>query len=370
MDITAGVGAPVAGTQGIVSTASTVMVSAAPAASTTRKVNLLTAFNAGTIANTVTVSRNVGGSLSTMFKATLLAGESLQYVDSFGFSVLSASGGLKATTANQTGVPAARNQDIEINRISIATQIAGQFASFWRGTGFPAQGAIPGAAAICNAATLGAFPLATRSGAQVRQITGINVALSAVFSNLFIEDRLAHMGGLNGTLTTAQPVNVTVDVGTDNMLERIGSSDFSEVDWWLEWYTATGATIATPTLAVTFHDGTTGTANIWNAGSAALPASVAASRRYKIATTNGKFIKSIQTCTLSASTATAGSFGVTATRKHGMVRSWVANVQEDLRTPVELASKVPDNACLSTSILCNTTSTGTAFGSFRQTVTG
>ena len=55
-----------------------------------------------------------------------------------------------------------------------------------------------------------------------------------------IHDRLAHMGGLSGTVTTAQGALslVTTNPGAD----RLGDANYSDVQWFLEVYTALGAT--------------------------------------------------------------------------------------------------------------------------------
>jgi hypothetical protein len=87
---------------------------------------------------------------------------------------------------------------------SSSSQITGQFSSRWRHTAFPPTGAIPTSAAVCNAATVGAMPLAPRTGAQQRVIAQTSLTSSAAGQTLIIEDRLMHMGGLSGNLITAQ----------------------------------------------------------------------------------------------------------------------------------------------------------------------
>ena len=125
-----------------------------------------------------------------------------------------------------------------------------------------------------------------------------------------VHDRLAHMGGLNGTLTTAQVCGVDITLPTSNLPARIGAADYSDCNWWLEWYTATGATVSNATCAVVYNDGTTGNIVV------SVPASTAASRMLPIVSAvSGKFIRSITTVQLSATTGTAGNFGVTATRE-------------------------------------------------------
>jgi hypothetical protein len=172
------------------------------------------------------------------------------------------------------------------------------------------------------------------------------------------------MGGLNGTLTTAQTVNVDASVATSNLVARIGATDYSNVEWWLEWYTATGATAVNATIAVTFNDNTTTNIVV------ALAATVAASRRLPIlSNTAGKWIKSIQSVTLSASTLTAGNFGVTATRKHAQPKSCdVANklIKDnwyELGSPI-----VPDSACISLSMLNISNASGLLIGDLKYSV--
>ena len=259
---------------------------------------------------------------------------------------------------------------LPLTRNSLSTMVAGHEASLWRGVGFPSQAAIPGAAAICDNTLLGALPLAARSGGQQRIISGITLQGAAVGHTYLVEDRLGHMGGLSGVVTTAQTVNLNIhsNLAVSNLAERVGAVNYSEIEWYLEWYTATGATVSTPTAQVTFHDGTTGSVNVWVLGATALPASVAASRRYKLVPVNGKFIRSVESVTLSASTATAGSFGVTAVRRLCEVEVLVANALQVRDWSVLTAPKIADNACVTLGQLCITTTTGAMQGAIKQAV--
>ena len=259
---------------------------------------------------------------------------------------------------------------LPLTRNSLSTMVAGHEASLWRGVGFPSQAAIPGAAAICDNDLLGALPLAARSGGQQRIISGITLQGAAVGHTYLVEDRLGHMGGLSGVVTTAQTVNLNIhsNLAVSNLAERVGAVNYSEIEWYLEWYTATGATVSTPTAQVTFHDGTTGSVNVWVLGATALPASVAASRRYKLVPVNGKFIRSVESVTLSASTATAGSFGVTAVRRLCEVEVLVANALQVRDWSVLTAPKIADNACVTLGQLCITTTTGAMQGAIKQAV--
>lgn len=244
-----------------------------------------------------------------------------------------------------------------VNKASIASQVAGGFSSLWRATGTPGQGAVPGAAAVCSSALAGAFSF-TNPTAPARTYLARLFLLSANSgTDVQIQDRLAHMGGLSGVVTTAQTVNVDVDVSTSNMIARRGDANFSDVQWWLEWYTATGATGVNATCAVTYDDGSTGNVVV------ALAASVAASRMLPILpAVSGRYIKSVQSVTLSATTGTAGSFGVTATRSQtglslGLANAGVVGDWAYLGFP-----RIHDDACLFKIMIPGTTSTGALYG--------
>lgn len=251
---------------------------------------------------------------------------------------------------------------IIIDKASIASVAAGNYVSMWRATGQPGQGAIPSTAANCNNATLGAIGFTQ----QTSPATSYGAYLEAVFSNsamtLEIHDRLIHMGGLNGTLTTAQTVGIDLDgVTANNMVERIGDSNFSDVQWWLEWYTATGSTAVTATVAVTYNDGTTGTLSVSLA--ATRPASQMIPLNGLIpAAAAGKFIRGVTSVTLSATTGTAGSFGVTATRIRMSQSCPLANFKSSSDWAALGLPEIRNSSCLFPVVLTSTTSTGTVRG--------
>lgn len=250
-----------------------------------------------------------------------------------------------------------------LDKASIASQAAGTYVSLWRATGQPGQGAIPAAAAVCDNTLVGAMNFtqqvlpATSYGSYMEVSTGNNAM------TVEIHDRMAHMGGLNGTLATAQTVGIDLLTmqGTSNLVNRMGDANYSDVNWWLEWYTATGGTAVTCTLAVTYNDGTTAT----------IPVSLAATRPASLAlpinglipaAQSGKYIRAITTATLSATTGTAGSFGVTASRVRMTLSAPIANMKftanwADLGFP-----EIANSSCLYPMVLTSTTSSGTVRG--------
>lgn len=247
-----------------------------------------------------------------------------------------------------------------VAKASIANAVAGGWFSLWRATGTPGQAAIPAAAAICTKALAGSFQFTNPT-------SGVGSYLGRVFlqsgnsaTNWELHDRLAHMGGLNGTLTTAQAVNLDITGTTNNLELRRGDANYSDVQWWLEWYTDTGATAVTANVAVTYDDGSTATISV------ALTATMRAGRMLPITpTTVGRFIRSVQSVTLSATTAAAGNFGVTATRELADGDIPLANKGERYTWADLALQRVHDDACLFLVVMPSTTTTGVLNGSAR-----
>lgn len=252
---------------------------------------------------------------------------------------------------------------IVIDKASIANAAAGQYHSLWRATGQPGQGAIPTAAANCSQSTTGCLTFSQQTDPTKSYLAYLEAASSNSAMTLEVHDRLMHMGGLNGTLTTAQTVGLEFNgVTADNMVERIGDANYSDIQWWLEWYADTGATVATATVAVTYSDGTTG-----NLTAVSLAATRRASFMQSLnglipAAAAGKFIRAVNTVTLSASTGTAGNFGVTATRLRGTHFMPIANAKFGADWASLPISTIPNSACPFIAVLASATSTGTLRG--------
>lgn len=251
-----------------------------------------------------------------------------------------------------------------LDKASIASQAAGTFVSLWRATGQPGQGAIPGAAAVCSNALTGAMNFtqqtlpATSYGAYMEAATG-NASMTVE-----IHDRLMHMGALSGILATAQTVGIDLEasLASNNLAERIGDTNYSDVQWWLEWYTATGSTAVTATVAVTYNDGTTG-----NLTGVALAATRPASFKlplnsYIPGASSGKYIRAVNTVMLSATTGTAGSFGVTATRSRMTIGCPIANFKFVADWAALGLPEIRNASCLYPVVLTSTTSSGTVRG--------
>lgn len=236
---------------------------------------------------------------------------------------------------------------------SLTSQVIGQSSSFWRAAGFGmGAGAIPTAPVTCNNATLGGLTLNPAINGDTNYL-GRLVLTAPVVGSYEVHDRLAHMGGLSGTVLTAQPVGLDLNAlgATDNISERIARPDYRSVQWWLEWYGTTGATAAVATIAYTDAAGTAKTTTV------PIPASTAASRLIQIVpNADDMGIRSVESVTLSVSTATAGNFGVTATVQRSEVTIPIANVSAIYDWTLTGLPPIYNQACL---VLIAAAATGT-----------
>jgi hypothetical protein len=246
------------------------------------------------------------------------------------------------------------------NKTSIANLTAGQYGSTWRSTGNPAQGAIPTTAATVNNNTLGARGQVNPTGTDNLYFGSLEVSCVNAGTTVEFHDRLVANGGLSGTVTTAQNgFDLNTFLATDNIAERIGDSNYSDVQWWLEIYTDIGTTgVTVSNLLVTYNDGTTGNLSSFTLGNTLRRAGTMFPLNSLIpATAAGKFIRGIVSIT-HASTQTAGSYGFTATRYR--CGAYAPRENQNYKygwTEIGLP-QIYDSSALFTIVLTPTTATG------------
>ncbi len=261
------------------------------------------------------------------------------------------------TTRDQLIDAIANNSSrVVIDKASIANALAGQFFSLWTATGIPGAGAAPAAAAVPTGATTGAMPFVNQTLPVTSYLAWLAGQFSLSASNLEIHDRLAHMGGLNGTVITAQGALslVTNSPGA----ARLGDANYSDVSWWLEIFTTLGTGVVNATVTVEYNDATTGSLPAFSLG-----ASARQGRLYPlVSAVAGKFIRAVTGVTLSATTNTAGNFGITATRPRTSVSAPLLNKTETYDWAQLGLPNIPNDSCLMMLMLCGTTSTGTVRG--------
>lgn len=253
---------------------------------------------------------------------------------------------------------------IVLDKASIASQIANSYCSLWRATGQPGQGAIPTVVATCNNTTVGTIGFNQQISPSTSYGAYLEIATGNAAMTMELHDRLANMGGLNGTLTTAQSVNLDLNtlLATDNIGTRKGDANYSDVQWWLEWYTATGGTAVTATIVVTYNDGTTGNLSVLSLAGTRPASHMIPLNSLIPSAQSGKFIRGIVSVTLSATTGTAGNFGVTVTRPRMTLSSPFANFKFIADWAQLGLPEIYNSSAIFPIVLTSTTSTGTVRG--------
>jgi len=266
------------------------------------------------------------------------------------------------TSRDQLIAALANSRHALFDKASISNAVAGRFYSLWRANGQPGQGAIPAAAALCNKDLLGALPLVNQTPPATNYLAWVDVATGNATSTLEIHDRLCHQGGLSGTIAspTAQTTNLPLTLA-GVPTERIGAEDHSQLQWWLEWYADTGSTAVSATVNVTYSDDSSSNVVV------PLAATSRASGLYQILPfAAGKSgIKAVNSVTLSATTGTAGNFGVTCTRYRAGLFTVVANKAEVFDWASLALPEIANDSCLALLQLCTTTTTGISKGVVR-----
>lgn len=227
---------------------------------------------------------------------------------------------------------------IKIGQIATGTH----WNSEWISGGDPVAAATPGAAAIPDRTTTGALGQLNKGGTEQRgwlRRFGQGGAGSGVQGAFLLVDRIAHIGGLSGIVTTAQTVAFP-------SLTRFTSG----VGVWaaFEIYTAIGATATTATISYSNTVPTAGKTS---------PAIVVGGASFNNPRTILPFgyasgdlgVTQVASVTVLATTGTAGSFGITLFKTLGI---WPYNntiAYPHRGTPTDLPGPmpaIPDNACL------------------------
>lgn len=226
---------------------------------------------------------------------------------------------------------------IPVNVASVAT-VAGRAFDLWR-VSYP-QPAVPGAAITPDRTTLGAL-------GQQNAGSGTSILLAARWNSLnpgtyLICDRLSHTGGLSGAVATEQTTNLptaTLTRYTDGVGVMCG----------LSIYTAVGNTIAVASICYTNTTPTSGQVSpqVVFGGTGNKEANRIITIPYL---DQDQGITSVQSVTLSLSTATAGAFGVTLFKPLYMVCvsevSGIANVGFMSGSTGGGIPEITDDACL------------------------
>lgn len=248
-----------------------------------------------------------------------------------------------------------------INKVSGSAEGAGTWASLWKNAGSPIAGANPplfsaGSGYVPTRATAGAFGQVNAAGGN--ELRAINLEASgSVAGKLIIYDRLWACSGFATNITTLQSITTPGTLTTGRLPS---GPDYSDVETWLEVYTAPGATGATWTVNVTDGGGTARARTYTHPANAESVGQMM--RVMPLAAENAAGTQSAVSFQCSVSSGTAGSIGITLLRRIASIDLSLINVGQ-FRGALDLGlARVRDDACLAMMVQCTTTSTGQILG--------
>jgi hypothetical protein len=239
------------------------------------------------------------------------------------------------------------------NKSGPASATGGTWVSLWKQGGSPGAAVTPptGTGEVPTNATVGALPFTNPSGANLAYLAQCSMGCASA-GTMTLYDRLWHNSGLSGTAITAQTVNSLALTRPD--------ANGNDVECWMECNTALGATART--LTISYTDGANGAGR---SGTVAVPASMPAQRMIPMTNQSGDYnVKSVQSCTLSASTGTTGDFGLVLLRRVAEIPIANANSASDRDAFALGMPQLYSGACLALLVLCSTASQGLTLGTY------
>lgn len=248
-------------------------------------------------------------------------------------------------------------------KASATSEGAGTWASLWKRTGFPGAGNDPPAYSASGTdfrptrASVGALPeMRNPGGSNKLYLAEARVHKSTV-GKLILYDRLWHCGGFSTNTTSTQ----TITNGSSYPVNR-GAANGAGVEPWLEVYSVPGATGATWT--VNFQD-----QELSGVGSSTYEhpanAETAGQMMPLIMADGSRSVYYPIDFTCSAASGTAGDIGITLLRRICEIDIRETREERVLGYLETGLAEVPTDACLALMVLCSSTVTGIAMGSFK-----
>lgn len=239
---------------------------------------------------------------------------------------------------------------------TVDTWAAGLLYSTWKYDGFPGPGATPTTVVAPTNSSAGAIPFTDPGGGREKWLMSASLAtVSSSVAHLFLYDRLLTIGSLDGTVTTAQTVGGSLTRHTGGAGNQI----------WIEIYSAVGTTARTITASYTNQAGTSGRttqATIFGGSTGTVGNDDRAMIQLPLQA-GDTGVQAVASVTISATTGTAGNFGVTVAspiaflafdENGGAVRNFA--------TGMPGLPEVEAGACLATALFAITTTEVPVFG--------
>jgi len=253
----------------------------------------------------------------------------------------------------------ATNQDFAFYSPS-QTNVAGGFVNLARAgvTSF-GQAAVPTVAGsgghVPTDGAAGYPTIAAGAGGTTLYISRLD-GFSTIAGALLIFDRIYAASGFNGTLTSAQTIT-----GMPSLPSARAPNSGEGLEIWLEDYTALGGSASNVTVQYTNSAGTASR----NTVSEAITASFPVHRMQKLRLQDGDIgVQSIQSLTLSATTGTAGNFGVTLLKRKATLPIPLLNTGYVMDFAALGLPTVQSDSALQFVYMGSTTTTGIVFANF------
>lgn len=249
----------------------------------------------------------------------------------------------------------ASGQSFLISKASIANTVAAQYHSIRRATGVPTQPAIPIATVTTCITNIASLNYGLNVSSTLTCYIGKLAIADSIANTVFICDRLLESGGYVANATGLTAIS-SADLPADRGLDL---TNYSDVHWFMETYTDLGGTGTN--LTFTYDSPTSSVQTVV----VAIAATTRASRLMEIIPNVGHPIVRLKNFRFTATTASAGSWGITAVKEHGMFPSNTANIGALYDFAQVGLHDIPITADLMMYVLASTTSTGVIAGMMR-----
>lgn len=186
------------------------------------------------------------------------------------------------------------------------TFLQNRMYSLWAFDGHPGAGVTPGGtAAVPDSTTNGGLKQTGPGVSRQKWMTSFQNWGSAGQGSLLVYDRLLHIGGLSGTVTTPQTVGgaITRYTGSNSWNNQV----------WFEIYSSIGTTTTTITMSYTDQDGNAGITSVATAFGGTTHGVQGRAQPLNLAA-GDTGVRAVASVTLAATTGTAGDFGITILR--------------------------------------------------------
>lgn len=269
------------------------------------------------------------------------------------------------TIANSTQLETAlssRFSRIASNKAAINAGNAGVGfnISYWYSNGVPGAGLNPNAtAAALSNSTLGAIPFMQQTTPATSYLTDLKFSCASVSpQTMEIHDRLIHItiASVSTTALTVTGFDLASFLSTNNIGTRIGDSNYSDVQWWVEMPVDGTGTSSNLTISVIYNDGTTGNLTAITGFVNRRQSRMYALNNLIPAADSGKYIRAITS--VIGSVASAGAIALVATRYRASLYTDVTNkVFQGGWTELGMP-EIYNQSCLFPIIIATTTNVG------------